>query len=143
MVLQKLFINRLCKRVYRGWKDMAVLRGKLPAEYAVARYDTVRHQPKRWPWVDIKGESAANAEKLANKLTSRTRLAAEQGEDIEDIFDELADEEALAAEKGVDLEPPQAAAQPAQSSAPSKPDEEDDAPEQDEGRDAARVRRVA
>lgn len=40
------------------------------------------------------------------KITSRTRIAAEMGRDIEDVFDELQQEEKLAAKYGQSLAPP-------------------------------------
>ena len=42
-------------------------------------------------------------EAIALRITSRSRIAREQGRDIEDVFDELQSEAALAEKYGIDL----------------------------------------
>jgi len=54
---------------------------------------------------------------LNNKLTSRTRLAAEQGEEFDDILDELAQEDA--AIKAAGLQPPPPSPAPVSAAAPT------------------------
>lgn len=104
--LQQWYIDHLCYPRFRDWISIGVLNGQFPAAYiGLTPYD-VRFVPKTWGWVDP--EKEVNAKKIAldAKLTSRTRIAAENGEDIEEIFDEIANEEALAESKGVDLSDP-------------------------------------
>jgi lambda family phage portal protein len=121
MSIQSWYCDHFCERVYSEFRSMAILMGKLPKEYAQERFNAIRWQPKRWPWVDPRNETQANVEALGAKLTSRTRIVAEQGEDIEDVFEELAEEEALADQLGIELE----AAEPPQPTPPaSDPAEE-------------------
>ena len=69
-------------------------------------------QFRGWSWVDPLKDVETAKEQLALKLTSRSRIASEQGRDIEDIFDELQQEESLAAKYKIDLSPPVAAPKP-------------------------------
>jgi lambda family phage portal protein len=122
--IQAWYVEAFCKPVFEAWREMAVLGGRLPAEVAGDRYREVKFQSRTWDWVDPLKDTQAEVEALNNKLTSRTRIAAQRGEDIEDIFDELAAEAELAAEKGVDLSVAKA---PASAPEPPEPEEADDA----------------
>lgn len=104
MALQQFYIEAFCQRDFEDWLRGSVLDGKLlPAYYA--HRNAVRWQPKRWSWIDPEKEAKAKQIALETKLTSRTRLAAENGEDIEEIFEELAADDELAKTYGVSLEP--------------------------------------
>jgi capsid protein len=102
------------------------LKGVVPVEWTNdRRIRSVRWRVKRWAWVDPLKETQAQAEALSARLTSRTRLADEAGEEFEDILEELAEEQKLAAQLGVVLDAPTpAAAQPSEA-APSATDDED------------------
>lgn len=115
MVLQDWFIASLVEPIYLEWLALALLRGDitfeisgkaLPADRFAKFANVSRFQGRRWAWVDPSKESDANEKQLANKLTSRTRLAAEQGDEFDDILDELALEEQ--AIKAAGLAPPPA-----------------------------------
>jgi capsid protein len=54
--------------------------------------------------VDPKKDAESAAILLGLRLTTRGRLLAAQGEDLEETLRQVADEEALAAELGVSLE---------------------------------------
>lgn len=103
MGLQDWFIESFAMPLYEEWLALALLNGAiifensgkpLPADKLQKFLSASRFQGRRWSWVDPSKEADANEKQLANKLTSRTRLAAEQGEEFDDILDELAQEEA-------------------------------------------------
>lgn len=98
MILQDWLIASLVRPVYQEWLAYSLLAGAitfdltgkaLPAERFEKFYNASRFQGRRWKWVDPAKEADANEKQLANQLTSRTRLAAEQGEEFDDILDEL------------------------------------------------------
>lgn len=74
----------------------------LPIEKA-EKFKAHAWQFRGWSWVDPLKDIQTAKEGLALKITSRSRIASEQGRDIEDIFDELQAEEKLAAKYGIDL----------------------------------------
>jgi hypothetical protein len=101
MVLQDWFISTLVEPIYQEWLASALLRGDitfdisgkaLPADKLPKFSVASRFQGRRWRWVDPAKELAAAKEGVALGIISRTRLAAEQGDDIDDIFDELTQE---------------------------------------------------
>lgn len=102
MTLQDWFIESFAMPIYEEWLASALLLGQitfdisgkaLPAERLDKFLKASRFQGRRWNWVDPSKEADANEKQLANKLTSRTRLAAEQGDEFDDILDELSQEE--------------------------------------------------
>jgi len=102
MALQDWFIESFVMPVYEEWLAGALLAGAitfdlsgnaLPADRLDKFLHASRFQARRWSWVDPLKEAEANEKQLANKLISRTRLAAEQGEEFDDILDELKQEE--------------------------------------------------
>ena len=104
MLLQDWFIESFVQPVYEDWLALALLSGAItfdmsgkaiPADRYAKFLSASRFQGRRWAWVDPLKEAEANAKLLETRLTSRTRLAAEQGEEFEDILDELAAEEEL------------------------------------------------
>jgi lambda family phage portal protein len=100
---QSWYVEHVCQRILAAWITAAIMRGVLPLEFTDPRYQTVWWKCKTWDWVDPLKDTQAEIAALGAMLTSRTRIAAERGQDIEDIFDELAAEHALAAEKGIEL----------------------------------------
>lgn len=102
MALQDWFIEAFTQPLYEEWLALALLSGAitfevsgkaLPADKLQKFLNASRFQGRRWSWVDPSKEADANKTQLENKLTSRTRLAAEQGEEFDDILDELTQEE--------------------------------------------------
>lgn len=100
--LQDWYIDHDCFHDFRNWLRSEILAGTFPPAYWKQR-NSVRFQPKTWAHVDETKAASSRIERLQNQLTSRTRIAAEQGEDFEDILDELKAEQDLAKEKGVAL----------------------------------------
>lgn len=118
MVLQDWLIDSLVEPIYQEWLASALLRGDITFEISgkslpadkLAKFSTAsRFQGRRWRWVDPAKEIAAAKEGVALGVISRTRIAAEQGEDIDDIFDELGQEAESMEAAGL---MPQEAAQP-------------------------------
>src|SRR5205085_1734576 len=94
MSLQKWYIEHCCIPRLRDFLRAEEVVGRLKDYSGFA--DQARFQPKTWGWVDPLKEVNAKVMALGSQLTSRTRIAAEGGEDIEDILDELAAEQAMA-----------------------------------------------
>lgn len=100
--LQQFYIEAFVQPDFEQWLRSSILDGTLPPGYWGHR-GSVRWQPKRWAWIDPEKEINAKKTALEVQLTSRTREASANGEDIEEIFDELAEEAELAAAKGIKL----------------------------------------
>lgn len=122
---QEWLASRLLRPVYRDWLATALILGKitllesgkvLPADKYSKFAEAAKFRGRRWDWVDPLKDAQAAKELISAGLTSRTRIAAAQGEDFEDIVDELAQEQALLDEAGIvtDL---QVSSQPADPSA--------------------------
>lgn len=130
MTIQDWFIEAALEEIYPDWLRFALLNGQIKSATGVSlpiskfeKFLAHEWQGRRWSWVDPLKDAQAAILKLKEKLTSRTRIAAEAGVDLEEVFAELENEEKLAAEYNIDL----ADLVPAVA-APAKdiPDEEDD-----------------
>lgn len=113
--IQQLLVDVLCDDVYADWLGNALDFGCIvvisakrgpnsrlsPANFD--KYNVPKFVPRGWEWVDPLKDQQANTEALLNKTTTRSRIAAEQGEDFEDILAEQAQDEALAAGYGISL----------------------------------------
>ena len=113
MTLQDWFIGNLVEPVFAEWLAIALLRGDirfessgkaLPAERLDKFANASRFMGRRWAWVDPLKEMEANQAGVQLGVTSRTRIAAEQGIDIEDVIDEQAQERKLMEAAGLPLE---------------------------------------
>ena len=114
MTLQDWFIESFVLPMYEDWLAMALLSGAitfdgsgkaLPADKLQKFLNASRFQGRRWSWVDPSKEASANETLLANGLTSRTRITAEQGEEFDDILDELAQEKSQMETAGLPTSP--------------------------------------
>lgn len=106
MGLQGFYIEHYKQPEYEEWLRMQALLGNVPFDTNnLERYHNVYWQGRRWAWVDPLKEVTANVDAINAKIKSRTRVVAEQGEDIEDVFDELAEEDEMAKEKKITLTP--------------------------------------
>lgn len=98
-VVQLWFIEFFLDEVVRDWADMAILSGQLPLAYSdidiIINEDTPKWQGRRWEWVDPEKDINARITELKAGLTTRTRIAAEKGEDFEEILEELAEEQKM------------------------------------------------
>lgn len=104
MGIQGFVIDHLHQPLYDEWLPMQIMMNKLPFNLGkIDKYNCVYWQPRRWQWVDPLKETTANIDAINSGLKSRTRVIAEQGDDIEDVFDEIQQEQQLAKEKKIDL----------------------------------------
>lgn len=118
--VQQWLIEHCHQRVFAAWLDVAVVTGEVPLPPAKveAVLAAATWQPRGFAWVDPKNDVDASIQQLQYGLTSRTRLLAEQGLDIEETLDELSREHELAEEKDVAIDgkvvppPAPAAAEP-------------------------------
>jgi len=130
VLLQEWLFGSVLESIFRDWLAAALIKGDitfaqsgkaLPAAKLAKFADAARFQGRTWPWVDPVKEVAAQIDAIDAKITSRTRVLAEKGEEYEDVVDEIAQEAEYAGSKGVDLNSPQPAPGAA---APQPPDEE-------------------
>lgn len=95
--IQRFFISRFAMRVYREWLSMVLDFGNTglpPRRFAkFSAVEAVKFRPRGWSWVDPSKEVKAYADSVALGITSRRRIAGEQGNDLDDIAQELAEEE--------------------------------------------------
>lgn len=102
--LQRWSVEHFNTDVYEAWLPNALLSGALAVDNRLAsEYRDVRWRGRGWKWVDPKNDLLAAKLALDLGLTSRSRLAAEQGCDWEEIVDELAHEIEVSTEAGVDV----------------------------------------
>lgn len=115
--IQQLIIDVLCMPVFEAWLGQALDFGTItinngkrgpnsklsPANYD--KYNAPMFVGRGWDWVDPLKDQKANTEALANNLTTRSRIAAECGDDFEDILAERAQEKELAGRYGIELDP--------------------------------------
>lgn len=102
MALQNWYVEHFTEPDAADWLDNAVDDKLLPEKYRGYASSMV-FKPRRWQWIDPEKEVNAKVTALHNQLTSRTRLAAENGEDFEEIADELAADEITATAKKITL----------------------------------------
>jgi lambda family phage portal protein len=94
-------IEGLHERVYTAWVSMAVLAGKLPARVRPEEYAMVTWVARGWDWVDPEKDVSASLLEVDNALTSRRRILAAQGLDLDEVVDDLVAEQKLFASKGL------------------------------------------
>lgn len=97
-------IRRVHSVVHRAWLTQALLSGQIdyPSFDAEMLSAAVWH-PRSYPGIDVQKEIDAADHGVAMGVDTLTRLANEQGRDIEDVFKERAREIALAEQYGVPL----------------------------------------
>lgn len=101
--LQQWYVDDVARPMFELWLRFALDMGQigtLPAD-AFDRLNTPLFIPRTWRWVDPLKEVSASEKELGLRLTSRTRLCAEQGIDFEQLVEEIASEEKLLRENGV------------------------------------------
>ena len=104
--MQQFFIGGLYNPMFAMWLYRRIL--EPASNIPVSRVDAIllrrQFRARGWDWVDPAKEVSANAEALATKQTSLTRVAAARGIDVSDLLDEIQEEQALAAERGLTLD---------------------------------------
>lgn len=106
-VTQAWFTDFFHDGIIYDWADMAILSGQLPLSYSdlprIVNEDTPNWQGRRWEWVSPKDDIDARVTELKAGLTTRTRIAAEKGEDFEEILEELAEEQKMIDAAGLEF----------------------------------------
>lgn len=132
---QRIMTTHFHSPVYRRWLRSAVTVGRLELpSRRIERWSAHRWLPRGWAWVDPLKDMQAAALALGMRLDSRTKLAAERGDDLEEILEDLRRELDLMAEYEL---APSETFEPVVSS--SRRDRESDDRESDD-RDAAALR---
>ena len=104
--IQSFMAEHLHQPLYEDWLRWAVLMGKLPFDVSsLDKYKCVYWQARRWAWVDPLKEVGAAIEAINAKIKSRTRIAAEGGEDLQEVFEEIEAEQQMASDMGISLDP--------------------------------------
>ena len=94
MLLQQFTIENLLQPVFETWLPLAIATGEISLPMKdLDRWLEVAWLPRRWAWVDPQKDMSANKGALDMRITSRRRLAAQQGYDYDEINEELKDEE--------------------------------------------------
>lgn len=102
--LQQWWMDAWYRPVYREWLNMSLLTGAVQLDTRdVRKFLEVEWTPRGYTWVDPLKDSQAGLIGIRNGLTSRTRLAGEQGVSVEQVLRELKAEEELAAQLGVKI----------------------------------------
>jgi len=120
--IQQLLVEQLCQPVYEAWLTVALAFGLITVanglpgpnpRLSVASFDKYNaplFKGRGWEWVDPLKDELANTEALKNRLTSRTRIAVQKGDDLEDLLAEWAQEQELAQDYNVTMPDPAAPA---------------------------------
>lgn len=118
---QEWFVTHMLNRIFSNWLEMALLTDlRLPME-KFDKFNKPVFIGRRWTWLDPLKDAQSAELLLKLHLTTRTQLAAEQGEDFVDILQDTVEENALAEEVGIDLS---IAPEPSQGK-PAEPDDDD------------------
>lgn len=91
---------------FEAWLAVQLLKGVFPG-LAMIDFDRIARacvwKPRRWAWVDPQKDIEASKAAVEAKLTTRSRVIADQSNnDFEDTIDELAEEQAYIESKGLD-----------------------------------------
>ncbi len=91
-------VPQFCDPVVIAWLADALLRGDITlprgASRALSAYDNIDHVPDIWEYVDPKADAAADVLLVDNLMKSRSRVAAERGEDPVELDEVIRDEQA-------------------------------------------------
>jgi len=96
---REIIIFQLCRRVSYAWLNAAVLSVaiELPDYFAKRRlYRRIKWRPDGWPWVDPQKDLTAAKHAVRCGFSSRSKIVAEKGDDVETIDRENAEDNARA-----------------------------------------------
>lgn len=92
MLLQEFDISTAERRIFAEWLKMALITGAVPLPLAkFKKFNNVQITGRRWEGVDALKEGAADAQDLANNVTSLQRIHDKKGTDLETILSETAE----------------------------------------------------
>lgn len=102
--LQYWLIESLHEQVFAAWLEMAITSGevRLPID-KFDKFNMPEFRGPRWSYFNPSQEVDSDIKRLKNRLTSYSRLLAEQNIDRDELFDEIAEDEAAAESRGITL----------------------------------------
>lgn len=110
---RSMFVRHTASPIYGCVIEEAIAEGRIviPAGAAPFQENRTAWTACAWTgpsmgWIDPQKEANAYKTLVEMRVTSRTRVAAERGDDVNEILQEFADEQAVADDLGVDIEPP-------------------------------------
>jgi lambda family phage portal protein len=101
---REIIIFQFCRRVSNAWMDAAVLSGaiNIPGYFAARRlFRRIKWRPDGWAWVDPVKDQKAASDGVRSGFTSRSKVVAEKGDDVETIDRENAEDNARADQLGL------------------------------------------
>lgn len=104
MCQHQVIIHQFCRPVWRAWLR-SVLIEHFPRQFArdpdFRKWSRARWMPPAWEWVDPEKDIKASVLAIENGLTSRARVVASTGEDVETIDAEQQADRQRAADLGL------------------------------------------
>lgn len=93
-ILQEWTVENLMAPIFNAWLPWAIASDQVALPMRdIERWNAAIWRPRRWGWVDPRNDMTANKEALGMRITSRRRIAAQQGNDYDEVAAELEDEE--------------------------------------------------
>lgn len=93
---QAYLVKHLCRPVWRRWGQLLALTDlAAPLALPAGGDIPVSWQTPGWAWVDPQKDANASKIRLALGVTSRRRIAADTGDDLDEIMDEVREEQEL------------------------------------------------
>ena len=107
--LQRFVIEGFADRVKTMWMTQVFsMRFISLPSYRLDKFNDASYfVPRGWSWVDPEKEIKSAVMAVQNGITSLTRIAAEQGRDVEEVFKEIKSDEDLTNSMGLTLGTPQ------------------------------------
>lgn len=94
MLLQEWTVENLMAPVFSAWLPWAIASKQVALNMRdIERWESASWRPRRWSWVDPRNDMLSNKEALSMRVTSRRRIAAQQGNDYDEVAAELKEEE--------------------------------------------------
>jgi lambda family phage portal protein len=103
--LQSIFIDDMLEPIYEAWQKSAQMNGALDVPFDLERYigDSLKWEPKRWPWVDPLKDVQATTLEIQNGFITHEAEAASRGRDWREDYDQLKVEQDYADSLGIQL----------------------------------------
>jgi lambda family phage portal protein len=106
--MQTDLIEGFCQPIVGKWIEAAYLVGIIRVNgnqlrKSIDYYEKFEFQPRRWQWVDPAKEMNAYEKAIRLRLTSRSAIIRERGDDPETVFEEIANEEQYIVDAGSEL----------------------------------------
>lgn len=98
-------IEDVLEPIYNTWQRMAQLNDALDLPLDLERYagDSLKWEPRRWPWVDPLKDVQANTLLVQNGFETHESVLNSQGRDLQETYNQLKEEQDLADELGIQL----------------------------------------